>query len=71
MDALRRATSGRTSIAIAHRLSTVMDCDEILVIDGGRLAEQGSHKELLANPKSIYAHLWSTQQGLNNVLLSK
>ncbi|KAE8738969.1 ABC-transporter, subfamily B member 04 [Frankliniella occidentalis] len=65
VDALRRATKGRTSIAIAHRLSTVMDCDNLLVIDSGRLAEQGTHHELVSNPKSIYARLWATQQGLN------
>ncbi|KAJ1522730.1 hypothetical protein ONE63_001890 [Megalurothrips usitatus] len=64
VEALRRATRGRTSIAIAHRLSTVMDSDEILVIEGGRLAEQGSHQDLLSNPLSIYSRLWSTQQGL-------
>lgn len=67
VDALRRATKGRTSIAIAHRLSTVMDCDNLLVIDSGRLAEQGTHHELVSNPKSIYARLWATQQGLHNM----
>ncbi|XP_034239318.1 ATP-binding cassette sub-family B member 7, mitochondrial [Thrips palmi] len=65
VDALRRATAGRTSIAIAHRLSTVMDCDEILVIDGGRLVEQGPHRDLVNKPNSIYARLWATQQGLH------
>ncbi|KAK3909944.1 ATP-binding cassette sub-family B member 7, mitochondrial [Frankliniella fusca] len=67
VDALRRATQGRTSIAIAHRLSTVMDCDTILVINGGRLAEQGTHNELVSDSKSIYARLWSTLQGLNSI----
>lgn len=65
VEALRRATQGRTSIAIAHRLSTVMDSDEIFVIESGKLAEQGSHSALLSNPQSIYHRLWSTQQGMS------
>ena len=46
---------------IAHRLSTVVDADEILVLEKGRVAERGSHYELLSNPKSIYYDLWSKQ----------
>lgn len=65
VEALRRATQGRTSIAIAHRLSTVMDSDEIFVIEGGKLAEHGSHRTLLSDPQSIYHRLWSTQQGMS------
>ena len=45
--ALRRLRAGRTTMVIAHRLSTVRDADCILVLDGGRIAAQGKHEELL------------------------
>ncbi|XP_043255577.1 iron-sulfur clusters transporter ABCB7, mitochondrial isoform X2 [Colletes gigas] len=74
LEALRRATSGRTSIVIAHRLSTVMDSDEILVLNNGVLIERGTHDCLVAMPDSFYNKLWKTQnigmhksnQGKNN-----
>ena len=47
-DALERLAEGRTTIAIAHRLSTVRDADQIVVLDGGRVVERGTHDELLA-----------------------
>jgi ATP-binding cassette, subfamily B, multidrug efflux pump len=47
-EATERITKGRTSIVIAHRLSTVQNADRILVVDQGRIIEQGSHQELLA-----------------------
>ena len=47
-EALERVMSNRTTIAIAHRLSTVKDADEIIVIDGGRIVERGTHEQLLA-----------------------
>lgn len=60
MQALNRATEGRTSICIAHRLSTVMDADEILVLENGKIVDRGRHAELL--PKGgLYAKLWQTQ----------
>ncbi|MDG5777715.1 ABC transporter ATP-binding protein [Haloarculaceae archaeon H-GB1-1] len=52
----------RTTIAIAHRLSTVKDADEILVLDGGRIVERGTHEELLALD-DLYANLWRVQAG--------
>ena len=61
LNALKRITQNRTTIVIAHRLSTVIDADEILVLDQGRVAERGSHYELLSNPNSFYTHLWKKQ----------
>ncbi|RHZ12643.1 hypothetical protein DYB37_013118, partial [Aphanomyces astaci] len=51
----------RTTIIVAHRLSTVRNADVIAVVDGGRVAEQGSHDELIAIPNGIYANLVSRQ----------
>ena len=59
-DAMERVMVGRTSLVIAHRLSTVMGADVILVIDNGRLVEQGHHAELLAQG-GLYASLYETQ----------
>ena len=58
--ALASALSGRTSLVIAHRLSTVREADLILVIDEGRIVERGTHNELLA-AGGLYADLYSTQ----------
>lgn len=54
------ALSGRTAIVIAHRLSTIRDADTILVVDAGRLVEQGSHEQLIEH-NGIYAELYRTQ----------
>ncbi|WP_378946248.1 ABC transporter ATP-binding protein [Mesorhizobium sp. ANAO-SY3R2] len=53
--ALATATKGRTTIVIAHRLSTVINADHIVVLDHGRLVEEGTHAGLMADPNSIYA----------------
>src|SRR5712691_3841280 len=58
--ALKTALAGRTSIVIAHRLSTVRDADQILVIDAGEVRERGNHDELLA-AGGLYAELYRTQ----------
>jgi ATP-binding cassette subfamily B protein len=59
-DALKRVMAGRTSIVIAHRLSTILAADLILVMDRGRIVEQGTHTELLAL-NGLYAQLYETQ----------
>ncbi|HEY8331177.1 MAG TPA: ABC transporter ATP-binding protein/permease [Pseudomonas sp.] len=58
---LERIQVGRTTLVIAHRLSTVMNADQILVMDGGRIAERGSHPQLLAL-NGQYAQMWRLQQ---------
>jgi ATP-binding cassette subfamily B protein len=58
--ALATALAGRTSLVIAHRLSTVRAADQILVVDGGQIAERGTHDELLASG-GVYAGLYRTQ----------
>ena len=57
-QALQNLLRGRTSFVIAHRLSTVRDADRILVLDDGRLVEQGTHEELL-EMQGLYYRLWS------------
>jgi ATP-binding cassette, subfamily B, heavy metal transporter len=59
-DTLSAAASGRTTIIIAHRLSTIVGADQIVVLDDGRVAERGTHAELLARG-GLYAELWTRQ----------
>ena len=59
-DALTKVLKGRTSVVIAHRLSTIMNADKIIVIDDGRIVEQGRHEELLAKG-GVYAKLVELQ----------
>lgn len=61
-DALARLMKNRTSIVIAHRLSTIAKLDRIVVLDDGKIVEQGTHTELLAR-HGTYAKLWSHQSG--------
>jgi ATP-binding cassette subfamily B protein len=58
---LDRIARGHTTLVIAHRLSTVMDADQILVLDQGRIVERGTHRELLARG-GAYAQMWALQQ---------
>ena len=60
-DALERIARGRTSLVIAHRLTTVVQADNILVLDQGEIVEQGTHLELLAKG-GLYASLWTRQR---------
>jgi len=59
--ALRKLSTGRTTLIIAHRLSTVVDADQILVLEQGRVVEHGHHQDLLAQGGS-YAQMWARQQ---------
>jgi ATP-binding cassette subfamily B protein len=62
-DALKKLMKGKTVIVVAHRLSTIMQMDRIIVIDGGRIVEEGKHKELLKAQEGIYQKLWNIQAG--------
>lgn len=60
-DALEKLMRGRTSVVIAHRLSTIRNADKILVLEGGKLVEQGRHEELLKNEDGLYRNLVELQ----------
>jgi ATP-binding cassette, subfamily B, heavy metal transporter len=60
-EALERVSQGRTSLVIAHRLSTIVGADEIIVLDQGRIAERGTHSQLLASG-GLYASMWNRQR---------
>ncbi|MCB1744685.1 MAG: ATP-binding cassette domain-containing protein, partial [Gammaproteobacteria bacterium] len=62
---LAEIARGRTTLSIAHRLSTVVDADEIVVLDAGRVVERGRHQELLAR-NGRYARMWQQQQSIVN-----
>ena len=61
-EALRRVMEGKTVLAIAHRLSTIAEMDRIVVLDQGRIVEQGTHGDLLAG-RGLYARYWERQSG--------
>src|SRR5262249_35044218 len=63
LSALQRLMKGRTTLLIAHRLSTIRNADWIVVVDEGRIAERGTHTELLER-QGLYAHLHRIQFGL-------
>ncbi len=60
-DALDRVSKDRTAVVIAHRLSTIIHADNILVLDAGRVVEQGTHAELVTR-RGLYAGLWARQR---------
>ena len=61
-DALSRLTEGKTTIMIAHRLSTLRDADRLVVIEHGKVAESGTHRELLARENGVYRKLFRLQE---------
>ncbi len=60
-QALTEVMDGRTTIVIAHRLSTVVNADHIVVMEQGRLVEEGTHASLMADPHSVYARFHRVQ----------
>ncbi|MEL6437361.1 MAG: ABC transporter ATP-binding protein, partial [Pseudomonadota bacterium] len=62
-DNLAGLMEGKTVLAIAHRLSTIAALDRLVVIDKGRIVQEGTHDELLRDHGGLYARLWSRQSG--------
>ena len=62
LSSLRQARKGKTTIVIAHRLSTIIHADEIVVMERGKVAERGSHTDLLAQRGTRYAAMWAAQE---------
>ena len=60
-NALSVLTRGKTTIMIAHRLSTLRDADKLIVIEHGKVAEEGTHKELLDKEEGVYKKLYTLQ----------
>ncbi len=65
LEALKQVAEKHTTLVIAHRLSTIIDADNIVVLDKGRIAEQGTHQQLLAK-EGLYSYLWQLQQEEEN-----
>jgi len=66
LQAMERVRENYTSVVIAHRLSTVVDADQIFVLDRGRIVEQGTHQDLLAQ-NAHYADLWAVQNNRTTI----
>lgn len=69
MTALNRASAGRTTICVAHRLSTVVDADRILVLKKGCVVEEGDYKYLIKNTDSYFYKLWLKQHEADRKLM--
>ena len=68
LDTLKK---GRTTIVVAHRLSTIKNADDILVVANGKIVEQGSHNKLIKKPKGLYKKLYQAQFKYNEGIDSK
>lgn len=64
-EALERSTKNKTTVIIAHRLSTAMNADKIVVMEKGRIVETGSHNMLINNPNSLYSYFWKLQTAID------
>ena len=60
-QALHSLTKSRTTLTIAHRLSTVVGAHQIIVLDHGQIKEKGTHQELVAIPQGTYKEMWTSQ----------
>ncbi|GMT00652.1 hypothetical protein PENTCL1PPCAC_22826 [Pristionchus entomophagus] len=67
MGSLKAATGEKTSLFVAHRLSTIKDADIIYVLDEGKVVEKGNHSQLLSNGESLYSKLWHSQHSKEGV----
>lgn len=66
-EALKKLIKGRTTFIIAHRLSTIQHADKIIVFEKGKIAEMGTHGELMKNPRGIYRNFWELQTAIQKI----
>jgi ATP-binding cassette, subfamily B, heavy metal transporter len=62
LDSLREVAENKTTLVIAHRLASIMDADQIIVMHKGRVVDSGTHRSLLAKPEGVYARMWALQR---------